>query len=97
MACASVVQDYGEPLLLIMCALGARQGITYDEGDVKLIIYRCIFIDQLQATSQSKPAEARLPGENWADKARRMVLEEMHLPSVHQAMVGIEAVTCERS
>ncbi|KAI0019705.1 fungal-specific transcription factor domain-containing protein [Xylariomycetidae sp. FL0641] len=60
---ASVIQDYGEPLLYAMCALGA--------------------------TCLSDPSLAHRPdppGVHWADKARREVLCEFHVPTIQHLM-----------
>ncbi|RSL65958.1 hypothetical protein CEP51_012921 [Fusarium floridanum] len=77
MARASVIQDYSESLLYAMCALSAR----------------CIYLDSLHAASESSHELVPIPGDVWAEKARKMVFDEIHLPTIHQIMTMI--LLCE--
>ncbi|KAH7000660.1 hypothetical protein EDB80DRAFT_724325 [Ilyonectria destructans] len=77
MARASAVQDYGEPLLYVMCALSAR----------------CLYLEFLTSSSIPKVSARPVPGELWAEKARRMVLEDIHLPTIQHVMAMI--LLCE--
>jgi hypothetical protein len=67
-----VAQDYGESLLLIMCALGARH----------------LYIDSIDPSAPNIGTSAQQPGAAWAEKARRDTLVEMHVPSVQQLMAS---------
>lgn len=73
---ASVAQDYGEPLLYAMCALGARH-IFFD------------YVAGTQGASSTVDAK-RIPGEAWAERARQEVLREIHAPTIHHIMVSIQ-------
>ncbi|EEU40352.1 uncharacterized protein NECHADRAFT_76532 [Fusarium vanettenii 77-13-4] len=73
MARASVIQDYSESLLYAMCALSAR----------------CIYLDSLHASSEPNHEPGPIPGDVWAEKARKMVFDEIHLPTIHQIMTMI--------
>jgi hypothetical protein len=68
----SVTQDYSEPLLLIMCALGARH----------------LYLDSITPSPPGVKIVAQQPGAAWAEKARRDVLAEMHVPSIQQVMAS---------
>ncbi|KAI8630234.1 hypothetical protein F5Y19DRAFT_484116 [Xylariaceae sp. FL1651] len=65
----SVVRDYGEPLLYIICALGAR----------------CVF--------EPSRCSGRTPGDAWADRARKDVLAEVHVPTIQHIMTML--LLCE--
>lgn len=75
---ASVAQDYGEPLLYAMCALGARH-IFFD------------YVAGTQGASSTVDAK-RIPGEAWAERARQEVLREIHAPTIHHIMVSIQVL-----
>lgn len=70
----SVAQDYGEPLLYIMCAAGARH-IYFDHQASQ---------NALQMVSET----VEIPGAKWADRARQEVLREIHAPTVQHLMVS---------
>lgn len=71
---ASVAQDYGEPLLYAMCALGARH----------------IFFDHIASSAEAAANMdmKKIPGEAWAERARQEVLREIHAPTIHHIMVS---------
>ncbi|KAK4079651.1 transcriptional regulator family: Fungal Specific TF [Trichoderma harzianum] len=76
---ASIAQDYGEPLLYAMCALGARHiyfdaTFTLDGPDRDLL-------------------PSVIPGQAWAERARKEILGEMHAPTVQNLMTV--ALLCE--
>lgn len=67
----SAVQDYGQPLLYVMCALGARH----------------LYLDQASNDDDDDDdAEQRVPGHAWAERARQEVLADMHSPTVNHLM-----------
>ncbi|KAJ3535688.1 hypothetical protein NM208_g7035 [Fusarium decemcellulare] len=72
MARASIIQDYGEPLLYAMCALSAR----------------CLYLDSLHSSSEPSLELETVPGDAWAKKARKMVFDEIHLPTAQQIMAS---------
>ncbi|KAL7974367.1 hypothetical protein HDV63DRAFT_111362 [Trichoderma sp. SZMC 28014] len=76
---ASIVQDYGEPLLYIICALGARH------------IYFDAILSMDGADRDSLPTAS--PGHQWAERARKEVLGELHAPTVQSLMTL--ALLCE--
>ncbi|KAL7792436.1 hypothetical protein V8C37DRAFT_380295 [Trichoderma ceciliae] len=76
---ASIAQDYGEPLLYVICALGARH-IYFD---AKLT---------LDGADRDALASA-VPGQAWAERARKEILGEMHAPTVQNLMTV--ALLCE--
>lgn len=68
----SVVQDYGEPLLYVMCALGARH----------------LYFDHISGLGDNVVVDAKqVPGEKWAVKARQDAMRDLHAPDVHNLMV----------
>ncbi|EHK15321.1 uncharacterized protein TRIVIDRAFT_123716, partial [Trichoderma virens Gv29-8] len=69
---ASVAQDYGEPLLYAMCALGARH------------IYFDATLTLNGPDRDSLPNV--VPGQAWAERARKAILGEMHAPTVQNLM-----------
>ncbi|KAK4234452.1 hypothetical protein C8A03DRAFT_47227 [Achaetomium macrosporum] len=77
MARATVVEDYGEPLLYVMCALSAR----------------CIYLDKLNSSKESAAHLSPVPGDLWAQRARKIVLDEIHRPTEQQIMAMI--LLCE--
>ncbi|KAH8125289.1 hypothetical protein LI328DRAFT_155837 [Trichoderma asperelloides] len=76
---ASIAQDYGEPLLYIMCALGARH------------IYFDAILSLDGPDRDSLPIA--IPGHEWAERARKEVLGELHAPTVQSLMTV--ALLCE--
>ncbi|KAL6867027.1 hypothetical protein J3F83DRAFT_103124 [Trichoderma novae-zelandiae] len=76
---ASIAQDYGEPLLYAMCALGARH----------------IYFDATLALDgpDRDSLPSIVPGQAWAERARKEILGEMHAPTVQNLMAG--ALLCE--
>lgn len=86
MARASVIQDYSESLLYAMCALSARYVSRYLALGIPNL-FRCIFLDSLHASSEPNHEAGPIPGDVWAEKARKMVFDEIHLPTIHQVMV----------
>ncbi|UKZ77094.1 hypothetical protein TrVFT333_004812 [Trichoderma virens FT-333] len=76
---ASVAQDYGEPLLYAMCALGARH------------IYFDATLTLNGPDRDSLPNV--VPGQAWAERARKEILGEMHAPTVQNLMTV--ALLCE--
>lgn len=86
MARASVIQDYSESLLYAMCALSARY--TSHSSTLSCSnLSRCIYLDSLHASSEPNHEPGPVPGDVWAEKARKMVFDEIHLPTIHQIMV----------
>lgn len=67
----SVIQDYGEPLLNMVCALGAVHLV----GDYSASLGPLTF-------------SQKLPGQLWADKARKEVMDEIDSPTVPHLMVS---------
>ncbi|VUC20648.1 unnamed protein product [Clonostachys rosea] len=61
----SIIQDFGEPVLLAVCALGARH----------------LYLDYLFSIGSTAPAPDVFPGQPWAEKARNEVLSEMNNPT----------------
>ncbi|PNP54047.1 hypothetical protein THARTR1_05254 [Trichoderma harzianum] len=76
---ASVAQDYGEPLLYAMCALGARH-IYFDAT---------FTLDGPERDS----LPSVIPGQAWAERARKEILGEMHAPTIQNLMTV--ALLCE--
>ncbi|EHK41509.1 uncharacterized protein TrAtP1_005005 [Trichoderma atroviride] len=76
---ASIAQDYGEPLLYTICALGARH------------IYFDAILSLDGADRDSLPTA--IPGHEWAERARKEVLGELHAPTVQSLMTV--ALLCE--
>ncbi|EGR45648.1 uncharacterized protein TRIREDRAFT_110689 [Trichoderma reesei QM6a] len=76
---ASIAEDYGEPLLYAMCALGARH----------------IYFDATLALDgpDRDSLPSIVPGQAWAERARKEILGEMHAPTVQNLMAG--ALLCE--
>ncbi|KAH7165273.1 hypothetical protein EDB81DRAFT_778906 [Dactylonectria macrodidyma] len=74
---ATIIQDYGEPMLYVICALGAR----------------VIFYDKMQSMPVRRGIEQPIPGEAWAERARKEVLSEVHLPTVQHIMTML--LLCE--
>ncbi|PTB75659.1 hypothetical protein M440DRAFT_1439356 [Trichoderma longibrachiatum ATCC 18648] len=76
---ATVAEDYGEPLLYAMCALGARH----------------IYFDATLALGglERESLPSIIPGQAWAERARKEILGEMHAPTVQNLMAG--ALLCE--
>ncbi|KAJ4158380.1 uncharacterized protein LMH87_008909 [Akanthomyces muscarius] len=70
----SVVQDYGEPLLYVMCALGARH----------------LYFDHVAECGETMVVDAsQIPGEKWAVKARQDAMRDLHAPDVHNLMTMV--------
>ncbi|OAA72310.1 Fungal transcriptional regulatory protein [Cordyceps fumosorosea ARSEF 2679] len=70
----SVVQDYGEPLLYVMCALGARH----------------LYFDHVAECGEPMVVDAnQVPGEKWAVKARQDAMRDLHTPDVHNLMTMV--------
>ncbi|EGX94456.1 Fungal transcriptional regulatory protein [Cordyceps militaris CM01] len=70
----SVVQDYGEPLLYVMCALGARH----------------LYFDHVAECGEPMVVDAnQVPGEKWAVKARQDAMRDLHAPDVHNLMTMV--------
>ncbi|OAA39556.1 Fungal transcriptional regulatory protein [Beauveria brongniartii RCEF 3172] len=70
----SVVQDYGEPLLYVMCALGARH----------------LYFDHVAECGEQMVVDAnQVPGEKWAVKARQDAMRDLHAPDVHNLMTMV--------
>lgn len=68
-----VVDDFGEPLVLMVCALGAR----------------CLFRDEwakVQRRPRARPS-APVPGTQWASKAESLIVASLTKPAVHNLMV----------
>ncbi|KAL7943541.1 hypothetical protein V8C42DRAFT_329365 [Trichoderma barbatum] len=76
---ASIAQNFGEPLLYAMCALGARQ--IYFDATLTLDI------------SDRDSLPGVVPGQAWAERARKEILGEMHAPTVQNLMTV--ALLCE--
>ncbi|KAH8652179.1 hypothetical protein BX600DRAFT_89412 [Xylariales sp. PMI_506] len=76
----SVDQDYGRPLLYVMCALGARS----------------MFLDSYQQTLSPPSVDgtrSHTPGDGWADQARKEILGELHVPTIQHLMALV--LLCE--
>lgn len=70
----SVIQDYGEPLLYVMCALGARH----------------MYFDHIAEYGDQMVVDAeQVPGEKWAVKARQDAMRDLHAPDVHNLMTMV--------
>ncbi|KAJ6789952.1 hypothetical protein PWT90_10831 [Aphanocladium album] len=70
----SVIQDYGEPLLYVMCALGARH----------------MYFDHIAECDDPMVVDAKqVPGEKWAIKARQDAMRDLHAPDVHNLMTMV--------
>lgn len=90
MAQASAVQDYGEPLLYVMCALSARKDSTLRPTEpASNRLNRFLYLESLTSSSIPNFSARPVPGELWAEKARRMVLEDIHLPTIQHVMVRV--------
>ncbi|KAL7920929.1 hypothetical protein ACQKWADRAFT_297116 [Trichoderma austrokoningii] len=76
---ASIAQDYGEPLLYVICALGARH-IYFDA---------ILSLDGLDRDS----LPTAIPGHEWAERARKEILGDLHAPTVQSLMTV--ALLCE--
>ncbi|KAL7934957.1 hypothetical protein V8C35DRAFT_279425 [Trichoderma chlorosporum] len=76
---ASIAQDYGEPLLYAMCALGARH--IYFDATLTL------------DSSNRDSLPDVVPGQAWAERAKKEILGEMHAPTVQNLMTV--ALLCE--
>ncbi|OIW27650.1 hypothetical protein CONLIGDRAFT_441613 [Coniochaeta ligniaria NRRL 30616] len=70
---ASVIQDFGRPLLYIICALSAR----------------LLYNDALRLGSAVQHPGSLIPGKGWAEEARKEVLSEIHAPTTKHLMTMV--------
>lgn len=92
----SVVQDYGEPLLYVMCALGARYASFIQSLLVLYVLnnanstLRQLYFDHIAPCANQMVVDAdQVPGEKWAVKARQDAMRDLHAPDVHNLMTMV--------
>lgn len=87
----TAAQDYGEPLLYVMCALGARYAswIVFESLSSHTPL-RTMFYDHRAANTQPDPFGGReeIAGGKWVDRARKEILVNTHAPSIQHLMVS---------
>lgn len=72
----TLYEDYGEPLITIICALGARH-----------------VLEQSEDSTESTKSSTRIPGQQWAKRAKTLALENIGNPSPSTLMALL--LVCE--
>lgn len=100
---ASLTQDYIEPLIYTMCALGAKSDSLFhctscfNKYPYAKINPRALYSDSLWSRTIDHIPGSAIPGEAWAERARREVLLEAHAPTAQHLMVRIHCLICRAS
>ena len=85
----TLVEDYGEALVSMVCALGARYASaqTVSGQRIRLTYDRLTSLDDFGEYIIGSPAMT-VPGTPWVKHARRLIFENIERPSVHNMMVS---------